>query len=235
MLGWADPNPLAATSSLSPPYSPDSSSRFHHAGYKPGLELWGQRNMERGFCRDIGGEESVQETTAEREERRVEMDLWARPGKPPDISSLWLRASLGLRGPVVSVGPAEPTDLLLVLIRVHSSAVRGYNVFTLSAPARSGRSPSTWSLPDFCLFLSTFLSLPFLLLSVFLLSSLFFNHLFASLSLSSSRLAFPGPPLCGSGCKTHTTKAVSSHVWLWPWFCIYITPALSLPCLCVPC
>lgn len=138
----------------------------------------------------------------------------------------------GLRGPVVSVGPAEPTDILLVLIGVHSSAVRGYNVFTLSAPACSGRSPSTWSLPDFCLFLSTFLSLPFLLLSVFLLSSLFFNHLFASLSLSSSWLAFPGPPLCGSGCKTHTTKAVSSHVWPWPRFCIYITPALSLLCLC---
>lgn len=141
------------------------------------------------------------------------MNLWARPGKPPDISSLWLRANLGLRGPVVSVGPAEPTDLLLVLIRVHSSAVRGYNVFTLSAPARSGPSPSTWSLPDFCLFLSTFLSLPFLLLSAFLLSSLFFNHLFASLSLPSSQLAFPGPP----------------SLWLWLQDSYY--KGCLLPCL----
>lgn len=50
----------------------------------------------------------------------------------------------------------------------------------------------------------------FLLLSVFLLfSSLFSNHLFASLSLFSSLLAFPGPFLCGSGCRTHTTKALS--------------------------
>lgn len=55
------------------------------------------------------------------------------------------------------------------------------------------------------------------------------NHLFASLSIFGSLLAFPDPFLCGSVYRTHTTKAVSSHVWPWLGFCDHITSALSLP------
>lgn len=120
-------------------------------------------------------------------------------------------------GPLVSVGPAEPSDLFLVFIRVPSSAVRGHNVFNLSVPACSGPSPNTWSppgptssLPDFsCLFLSTLLS-P--LLSSRVRFPLVLPDLLPptiSLSLFGSLLTFPGPFLYGSVYRTHTTKALS--------------------------
>lgn len=52
---------------------------------------------------------------------------------------------------------------------------------------------------------------PFLLLSVFLFSPLFFSHLFPSSSLSA--VLFPTPLLpCGSGCRTQTTHALSPPI-----------------------
>lgn len=164
MLGWADPIPPAATSFPASPIGPCFQHLLHHLGERPGPELWGQKVLKIDFFLKRHKKGRV---CPGAHNRGREVDRW-RNG--PGLGCCQISAHYGQGpawvleepGPLVSVGPAEPTVIFLVLMGVHSFGVRGYNMFILRPLTQymESSSPSI-PLPDFsCLFLFTLLCLP---------------------------------------------------------------------------